>query len=116
MNVFVQDHQTVGEVESTLFSMVQASTEALIVLQNTGANTTNYRFQEFASGVWTDMGTLGGDLYSTLSPDEVKHIKLTSSESKVRLVGNASGGSILDFSVTRVLDRGDGGALPMLNY
>lgn len=106
----------VGEVSSALFSMVQASTKALITLQNTGSNTINYRFQELVGSTWTDMDVEGTDLYNTLTAGQVKQLALESSETKVQLVGNASGGSVLDFTVTRILARSSGGPLPLLNY
>ncbi len=116
MNVFCQDHQIVGESSSTLFSMVQATTQALITLQNTGANTINYRFQELVGSTWTDMDVQGTDLYNTLTAGQSRQLVLVSSESKVQLIGNASGSSTLDFTITRQLARSSGGALPLLNY
>jgi hypothetical protein len=31
------------------------------------------------------------------------------------LIGNASGGAFLEFSITRYFDRASGGAIPILN-
>lgn len=116
MNVYVQDHQVVGETPDTLFTLVQAAPEALITLQNTGTNTINYRFQEFDGSTWTDMDVEGTDLYNTLTAGQVRMIKVESSNTKVKLVGHASGASTLDFTVTRLFDRPSGGSLPMLTY
>ena len=116
MNVYVQDHQVVGESVGTLFTLVQASPEALVTLQNTGTNTINYRFQEWDGSAWVDMDVEGTDLYNTLTANQKRLLKLSSTSNKVQLVGNASGSSTLDFTVTRLFDRSSGGALPLLTY
>lgn len=116
MYTFIQDHQTVGETGAVLFTMVQASHDALITLSNSGTNTINYRFQELVNDVWTDMSVEGTDLYNTLTANQVRTFKLTSSRPQVRLFGNASGGSVLDFSVNRTFNRASGGAVPLLTY
>lgn len=87
----------------------------LVIIKNAGANTMNYRFQEFDGSAWVDLGASGSDLYNTLSADEVKALQVTSSFPQVRMVGNASGGAFLEFSVLRYFNRADGGALPILN-
>ena len=116
MNVYVSDHQTVSDVSGTLFTLVQASTLAQVTLQNTGANTINYRFQELVGSTWTDMALTGTDLYNTLTANQVRLVLVTSSQPQVRLIGNASGGSTLDFSVSRIVTRTSGGPVPLLNY
>ena len=94
----------------------QGPVASLIQLRNAGSNTINYRFQEFDGSDWADIGESGDDTYDTLIEDEVKHIKLESGYPKVRLVGNASGGSTIEFSVTRYYARTDGGSIPMLSF
>lgn len=116
MNVYVSDHQVVGDVSGTLFTMVQASPLAQITLQNTGANTINYRFQELVGSTWTDMALTGTDLYNTLVANQVRLVLVSSSQAQVRLIGSASGGSTLDFSINRIVTRASGGPVPLLNY
>jgi hypothetical protein len=116
MNTFAQDSQVVAETEGTLFSLIQQGpVESLVQLRNAGVNTINYRFQEFNGVTWLDLAELGTDLNNTLVAGQVRHLKLNSSYSQVRLVGHASGGSLLEFSVTRYHSRPSGGPLPVLN-
>jgi hypothetical protein len=116
VNIFVQDSQQVGETEAVLFEMIQQGpVGTLIQLRNAAVNTMNYRFQEFDGTNWTDMGSLGTDVNNTLSTSQVKQFKLTSGYPQVRCVGNASGGAILEFSVTRYATRASGGSLPVLS-
>lgn len=110
------DSQTVSETESTLFTLIQAPpVSALLILKNSGVNTMNYRFQSWSGSAWVDMGASGSDLYTTLSANEVKTLLLSSSAAKVQLVGNASGGAFLEFTVSRYFDRQSGGPIPLLN-
>lgn len=113
----VTDTQTVPSTASSLLFTIlqQGAVSVLVTLKNSGANTTNYRFQEMISGTWTDIGSSGSDTYNTLTAGEVKVFKLSSSYSQVRLVGNASGGSSLDFSLARYHARSDAGPVPILN-
>ena len=116
ITIFVTDTQVVGEVESTLFSMIQQGpVSAQVIIKNTGVNTMNYRFQEYNGSAWVDLGASGSAFYNTLSADEVKVVTLTSSYPQVRMVGNASGGAYLDFDVTRYVERPSGSALPILS-
>ena len=117
MHTTVQDIQTVGESVSTLFSLLQqGAVSALVTLRNAGvANTVNYRFQEFNGTTWADIGASGSDTYNTLTAGQVRVFRLTSTLPQVRLIGNASGGSTLDFSVARYFARPDGGAIPILS-
>lgn len=116
MTIFLTDTQVVGEVESTLFSMIQQGpVNAQVIIKNTGVNTMNYRFQAFDGTAWVDLGASGTDFNNTLTEDEVKAVKVTSSFPQVRMVGNASGGAFLDFDVTRYVDRPSGGSLPILS-
>lgn len=110
------DGQIVGESEATLFTMLQQGPmSGLIMLKNSGVNTMNYRFQEWNGSAWVDLGASGSDLYNTLSPNQVRQMLVESSYPQVQLVGNASGGSFLDFSVTRYANRTSGGSLPILS-
>lgn len=116
MIINTTDGQIVGESSSTLFSTIQQGPmSALVILKNSGVNTMNYRFQEYNGSAWVDLGASGSDLYNTLSPNEVRQMLVESSYPQVQLVGNASGGSFLDFSVTRYANRTSGGALPILS-
>ena len=118
MIIHVTDAQTVGEAEDVLFSVIQQSPISMLIsLSNTGVNTVNYRFQSMVNGVWTDMATLSpaNDLNSTLSAAQTKSILVNSNYAQVRLVGNASGGAQVDFSVTRYAVRASKGPIPILN-
>ena len=116
MIILNTDSQIVGETQSTLFSILQSGpVNALVVIKNSGVNTMNYRFQEYNGSAWVDLGASGSDFYNTLSVNEVKTLKLTSAYPQVQMVGNASGGAFLDFSVTRYFNRASGGAIPILN-
>lgn len=116
MNIFVQDSQIVAETEGVLFTtMQQGPVESLHQLRNAGNNTINYRFQEYNGATWTDLDVLGTDVNNTLVPNQVRHIKVVASNPQVRLVGNASGGSMLEFSITRYHARTSGGLVPVLN-
>lgn len=116
MQTFLSDNQDVGETSLVLLSMLQSGpTRALMTLQNMGVNTMNYVFQQLSSGTWSDMDVLGTDLHNTLSPAQVKDFALESDFPQVRMVGNASGGTTLNFSVARWYDRPSGGQLPLIS-
>lgn len=116
MNINVTDSQVVGETESTLFSAIQQGpTDMQIIIKNSGSNTMNYRFQEFNGTTWVDLGTSGTDLNTTLTVDQVRLVNVSSSFPQIRLVGNASGGALLEFAVQRYFNRTSGGAIPILN-
>jgi|SRR3954470_7917924 hypothetical protein len=116
MNVFVQDSQVVPDTEGQLFEMLQQGpTSVLLQLRNAGNNTMNYRFQEFNGTAWVDLGVLGTDANNTLSAAQVKQFKLSSNYPQVRCLGYASGGAVLEFSVTRFFNRSSGATIPMLN-
>jgi len=116
MIILNTDSQIVGETQSTLWSILQSGpVNALVVIKNSGVNTMNYRFQEYNGSAWVDLGASGSDFYNTLSVNEVKTLKLTSAYPQVQMVGNASGGAFLEFSVTRYFNRASGGSIPILN-
>jgi hypothetical protein len=116
MTITVSDTQVVGETLSTLWSTIQQGPIAfLVIIKNTGVNTMNYRFQEYNGTTWVDLGASGSDYYNTLAEDEVKSFKVSSSYPSLRMVGNASGGASLDFSVMRYSERASGGAIPILS-
>ncbi len=115
MIVHASDTQTVTGSVTTLFTIYQASTEAHIILKNVGANMLAYRFQEWTGSAWSDIGISGSDTYNTLTTNQIKFITVSSAYPKVQLIGNASGGSTLEFTVTRNHDRDDGGPLPLFN-
>ncbi len=110
------DSQIVSEVESTLFSLIQSGpTDAQIFLKNSGVNTMNYRLAYYSGTAWVDLGTAGSDYYNTLSPNEVKLVSVSSAYPKIQMVGNASGGAYLEFSVSRYYNRASGSAVPLLS-
>jgi hypothetical protein len=116
MMIHVTDSQVVGETQSTLFSVLQSGPiNMALFIKNSGVNTMNYRLQEFNGTAWVDLGNSGSDYYNTLSPNEVKLVKVVSSYPQVQMVGNASGGAFLEFSIDRYFNRPSGGALPILN-
>jgi hypothetical protein len=116
MNVFVQDRNDVGETEAAIVDIHNAGPVICqFELTNDGVNSLNYRFQEYVSGTWTDMDDSGTDLYNTLLAGESLSINIESAYARVRLVGNASGGTVADFTVTRLYARASGGALPLLS-
>lgn len=116
MIIQLSDGQVVGETSSTLFTMLQeGAVDALVIIKNSGVNTMNYRFQEYNGTAWVDLGDSGSDFYNTLSASEVRSFALSSSYPKVQMIGNASGGAFLDFSITRYFNRSSGGAIPILS-
>lgn len=116
MVILNTDSQLVGETESTLWSTFQQGpTNMQVIIKNSGVNVMSYRFQEFNGSAWVDLGASGTDYYTTLSVNEVKILKVTSSYPQVQMVGNASGGAFLEFSVTRYFNRASGGPIPILN-
>lgn len=116
MTVNVTDGQIIGETVSTLLSTIQQGpVSMLVIMKNSGVNTANYRWQEFNGTAFVDMGVIGTDLNNTLSANEVKSFKLTSTYAQVQLVGNASGGAFLEFSITRYFNRPSGGSIPILS-
>ena len=116
MYITVAETQVVGEVESTLFSLIQAGPcLANVIIKNTGSNIINYRFQSFDGTNWNDMDQPGTPRNGTLALNQVVAQVISSVNSQIRLVGSASGGSDLDFDITRFALRADGGALPILN-
>ena len=115
MIIQVTDGQVVGETVSTMFTVLQQGPVAMmVIIKNSGVNTLNYRFQEYANGAWVDLGTAGSDFYTTLMANEVRSFKVTSNYPQVQMIANASGGAFLDFSVTRYWNRAAGGALPIM--
>lgn len=116
MIILNSDSQIVGETQSTLFStMQQGPVSMLVIIKNSGVNVMSYRFQEYNGSAWVDLGASGTDYYTTLSVNEVKSLKITSAYPQVQMVGNASGGAFLEFSVTRYFNRPSGGSIPILN-
>lgn len=116
MIILCSDGQVVGEAVSTLFSVLQQGPVAfLIIIKNSGVNVLVYRFQEHNGSAWVDLGTSGSDYYNTLMAGEVRSFKVLSSYPQVQMVGNASGGAFLDFSITRYTARAAGGSVPILS-
>lgn len=100
----------------TLVEFIQAAdTPNLVTIKNAGLNTMNYKIQEFNGTAWVTMGASGSDYYDTLVVDEVKPVVINSSNPRTRIVGNASGGAVLEFTSSRIFPRASGGAAPLLN-
>ncbi|MBV5345021.1 MAG: hypothetical protein JZU63_05545 [Rhodoferax sp.] len=116
MVVHATDSQVVGETLATLFTLIQSSPiDTSIVMKNSGVNTINYRFQTWNGTTWVDLGASGSDFYNTLQANEVKLIEVDTSNPKVQMIGNASGGGFLEFALTRYFNRESGGAIPLFN-
>ena len=116
MIILNTDSQIVGETQSTLWSVFQSGPVVMqVIIKNSGVNTMNYRFQEYNGTAWVDLGASGSEFYNTLSPNEVRVLSVESSYPQVQMVGNASGGAFLEFSVTRYFNRPSGGSIPILN-
>lgn len=115
MHVLLADINTVGEAEATLLDLTQSGGDLTFQLNNVGVNTMNYRFDASPDNVqWTALGLAGSLFYSTLMSGQSRTITLPAATQRVRLVGNASGGAILDFSITRFVNRPNGGTI--LNF
>jgi len=117
MFIFVTDSQVVGESNDQLFELIQVSAPVQVFLRNSGSNVISYDFQQSSDGgnTWTDIDVLGTDFNNTISNGQVKNLTLSSTNPQVRLMGSASGGSILDFSISRQVNRSSGGAIPILS-
>ena len=116
MNTFVTDLQAVAETEAVLFEMIQQGpVDANLTIKNDGTNTMNYRVQEHNGIAWSDLGASGSLYYNTLMSGQVRNLQVVSAYPRVRMVGNASGGAILNFSVVRYVNRTSGGTIPMLS-
>ncbi len=109
----VTDSQVVGETVSTLFTTnPNGPVDMLLVIKNSGVNTMNYRIQEWDGSAWVDLGASGSDYYNTLIANQVRQFAVSSNYALVQMIGNASGGAFLDFTVTKYVNRSSGGAVP----
>ena len=116
MFIFIQDRQDIGETEATVVDILNSGpVTAQVELTNDGINSLNYRFQEYVGGVWADMDDSGTDLYNTLVAGDSLSVNIESSYGRVRIVGNASGGTVADFTISRTYSRSSGGSLPILS-
>lgn len=124
MITVITDTETVPETgavsgKTVLFEMLQQGPiTATILIRNAGANQINYIFQEFNGTSYIDMGASGTDFNNTLASGSlgIRLIKLTSNFSQVRVIANATGGSTLEFTVTRYVNRGSFGNIPILSF
>ena len=118
MQINVVDSQVVSEVQSTLVSTVQQGpVNMAVIMKNSGVNTINYQWMEYTGTAWQVIGNAasGTPYYNTLSPNQVLVLLVQSGYPQVQLVGNASGGAYLEFSVDRYVNRASGGPIPILN-
>jgi hypothetical protein len=105
--------------KTQLFEMIQQGPiTSTILIRNAGANQINYTFQEFNGTAYVDMGLVGTEFNTTLASGStgIRLIKLISNFPKVRLIANATGGSTLEFTVTRYVTRGSFGDIPLLSF
>lgn len=117
MHITLTDNQIVNEYESCLFTMMaQGLDDVVIAMSNHGINTMNYRFQEYNGSQWRDIGGPGTDVYSTLMADQSRTVRVSSKYAQIRLMGNASGGSILSFTLVRTHNRSSGGPIPIVGF
>jgi len=124
MVTVVQDTETVPETgaisgKTQLFEMLQQGPiTATVLLRNAGANQINYIFQEFNGTSYVNMGASGTDFNNTLPSGStgIRLIKLESTYPKVRVIANATGGSTLEFVITRYVNRGSFGNVPILSF
>ena len=99
-----------------LFSMIQQGpVNATVIMKNSGVNTMNYSFQQYTGTAWVDMDVLGTPYNNTLSANEVVTLVLVSSYPQVQLIGYASGGALLEVSISRYTNRSSGGSFPLIN-
>lgn len=112
MNATIHDLQVVGETEGTLFESIQPSPiDTALILKNVGANPVSYKVQAYDGAAWATLGADGSDFQNTLGANAVKLIRISTNYPKIRLLGSASGGSTIDFQLTRHLTRASGGAV-----
>ena len=116
MHVDYSETQVVGETLAKLWGFIGASPISLLVLmKNSGMNTMNYNIQEWTGSAWMDLGAVGTPFNNTLSPNQVLQLIVVSNNSRIQVLGNASGGAFLEFSVKTYFNRQSGGDLPLLN-
>ena len=116
MLIHYSDASVVGETDSTLFSTTQSGpTQITVIIKNVGSNVMNYHFQAYSGTSWNDMDQPGTPLNNSLDLDQVVSQVVSSIYSQVRLLGSASGGTTLEFDVTRYASRASGGPIPLLN-
>jgi hypothetical protein len=124
MITVIQDTEIVPETGSVsgktvLFEILQQGpVSAAIFIRNAGANQINYIFQEFNGTTWVDLGVLGTDFNNSLAVGSLgtKLFKLTSVYARVRVIASATGGSTLDFTLTRYVVRTSFGGVPILSF
>ena len=113
MTVHLTDGQVVGETEGQLMQL-KGVTAFNAIIKNSGANTMNYRFQEYNGSAWVDLGSSGDDLYNTLTVNQVRLFAVEATYPIVRIIGNASGGAFLEFAFTSDVNRASGGAYTIM--
>lgn len=115
MQINVTDSQAIGETQATIFTCVQQSLiPTAVFLTNSGSNTINYDFQQHNGTSWVDIGAVGSSFNGALIAGQSVAVLVQSSYTQIQLIGNASGGSVLSFSVSRLASRAPGGPLPIL--
>ena len=125
MDIFITDRQQVAETgsiagKSVLFEMFQQGPiAAYVTWENQGVNPVSYKFQQLNGATWEDLdveGTTLNGIMPASGSNSKRSAIVTSAYAKIRLLGSASGGSVLSFTVTRKADRADGGPLPILSF
>ena len=124
MQIYVSDRNAVPETGdeagmAVLFDLVhQEPVKAYLTIENQGVNPISYILQEYNGTLWVDIdeqGTIFNDILPASGEDCNRGILLDSDYPAVRMLGSASGASILGFSLTRRVDRVSGGTLPILS-
>jgi hypothetical protein len=112
----VSDLQTIGETEAKAFGATQQGrTNAFFTLKNVGVNTISFRFQQYVSAAWADVGASGTVYNTTLAADAETSISLVDLAPQTRLLAYASGGSVLSFAATRYFNWTAGGYCPLMS-
>ena len=86
-------------------------------LQNVGVNILSFTLNGTNDGVtFTNIDQPGGATNNTLTSGQSTAFVVNQTYNRLVLVGYASGGSILDFSVSQLVARPSGGAINILGY
>lgn len=106
---------------TVLFTTIQPSTlQSFIIFSNVGVNPLTYVFEGSTDGgvTWVALGIQGSilnDIEPSSGSDSSRQTILPAGYSQIRMLGSASGGTVLHFSMTRQASRASGGALPILS-
>lgn len=107
------DGNVVGETASAAFSVwQQGGLNFNLIIKNSGVNVITFEMQGWNGSSWIDLGTIGGPYFSTLQSSQVSAVQINFAQyGQFQLLGSASGGSYLDFSVQMFVNRTSGGSV-----